>query len=238
MKFSRVMADNEIKSKSNDSPFYGFKQMIDNSINYLGKTVRNITTVSPLVSAIGALVGTICTIVAAAFSVGTLGCSKRMNKLADAFEIKPSKFILTNVYVYVLRIVNPEALFFREERPRPEDDTWISSMFALPIFNKAKDASSKSNILSRHFVSRGCYAIAGLVSIITKAADLALGVLAAVYSFTPYFGKCGRVERYNSFAFDQLGALSLVDDLCHAARGVINPQQFLGETLPSKIKVD
>jgi hypothetical protein len=100
----------------------------------------------------------------------------------------------------------------------------ITNIFNECIYNKAREAAaSEDSFWTKHFVSRGAYALAGLVSIISRTADLAIGLIATVISVIPCLG---RSERVNAFAFRQLGALALIDDICISLRGIVNPQQF------------
>ncbi len=203
------------------------RNLFESSRAYLENTVNNALDTAPLLKATKALIGTIGTVFTAALSVCTFGISNELNRYAhnNTEENRFSKFILPSVYLYFLKIMDPNANLAVKREPEPKNEIWISSAVAHPIFKKAKIISLKNNtFFKRHFVSRGCYALAGLVSIVTKVADLALGLLAAVLSIIPCLG---RLEGINDFAFNQLGALSLVDDLCRAARGVMNPQQFL-----------
>ncbi len=208
---------------SEQSSFSSLGNLFSKATGFLGRVVENVTDPTLLQNASSALIGSISAVFTAALSVCTFGCLREVNSLADQ-RMKPkySKNILPNVYLHVITSINPYGNF-SEVSSSEQDKLFISSMFGSPFFRIAKDAAQGDTLFNKHFVSRGYYALAGLVSLVTKTADLALGLLAAVFSIIPGFSS---LESVNKFAFNQLGALSLVDDLCRAVRGVINPQQF------------
>lgn len=73
----------------------------------------------------------------------------------------------------------------------------------------------------RHVGSRLGYLVGAIVTLVVKPLDLLSGLCFGVVSLLSF----GTAPSINRLALRQLGALSMINDLCVAARCVINPHQ-------------
>jgi hypothetical protein len=162
-------------------------------------------------------------VAATALSVLTLGLVKPINDWANMTV--HAGIILPRIYHAMTQITNPDDCAFRISLPTiTPRGTFITSRIASPIFDMAFNAASDESFLNKHIFSRGAYALGALIAIVTRTADLILGLLAAAISIIPCFG---RIEEINTFARNQLTFLAVINDVCTGLRGFVNPQQFL-----------
>ena len=168
-------------------------------------------------------------VAASAVSVLTLGASRHVNRVAD--KTYQTTYILPHLYVPVLNVVNPHAY--------TDCDSFgvVTANTAMPIFQVANRATCQSNFFIRHVVSRVGYALGAAVSVISRVADLALGLVAGTFALVPLLG---RIECVNNFAVQHLMAFGVVHNVCVGLRGIVNPQQFVYERLvqPEDIVLD
>lgn len=180
------------------------------------------------------VIGLPCAVVDTAFCVGksaagvagtalsllTLGASRHVNKVASYTH--QTAYILPHLYIPVLNVINPHAY--------TDCDCVgvVTANTALPIFQVAQRASLQSNFFVRHVVSRVGYALGATVSMISRVADLALGIVAGTFALIPLLG---RIDCVNNFAVQHLMAFGVVHDVCAGLRGVVNPQQFLPQQI-------
>ncbi len=157
-------------------------------------------------------------VAASALSILTGGLNSKINEYANKYTFNCS-LILTISYRNVLNILNPNAKFASDVIAMGI----ITEKLARPILQKAGTAAkNESSFLQKHVVSRGAFALSALVAIITRTADLALGLLALPLSFITL----GTVEKINTFTYKQLLFPALIDEVCVGMRGFVNPQQF------------
>lgn len=164
----------------------------------------------------GAAVG----VAASALSILTLGASRHVNRVASL--TRETSYILPRLYIPVLKVVNPHAYV------DCNSSGVVTANIAEPIFSVGYKAASESNFFLRHVVSRISYALGAAVSVISRVADLALGVIVGAFALFPLFG---RIERVNNFAVEQLMAFGAVHDFFVGFRGFVNPQQFMPQQL-------
>lgn len=132
-----------------------------------------------------------------------------------------SKVILPLAYGYVAKIVNPnlkidfESVFYK---PAP---TCISKLIADPIHQYARAAAASESFWTKHIISRLSFALAASAYVVTKTADLALGLAVAAFSLVPCFG---RAEEVHEFALQQLRALNVIDMVVLCAHQFFNPK--------------
>ena len=156
-------------------------------------------------------------VAATALSILTLGKLTCINKYAD---ITSASALILKPIDLLTQIVNPYA----KQSEVKQSNGMISKLFIERIYFKAREESYSNSFWTKHFVSRGAYALGALGAIITRTADLAIGLIATVISVIPFLG---RNEKINQFATNQLGAFALINDICISLRGIVNPQQFL-----------
>ncbi len=127
---------------------------------------------------------------------------------------KDSIHVLTGNYSAIMEVVNPDVSLDNLKMG------FLSRYLAKPIFDKAcKSASNDKSILEKHVIARGAFAIGGIVAVVTKTIDLAIGIFAASISLVTL----GVFKEVNQIALDHLSSLSLVSDLSASFTGIINP---------------
>lgn len=199
------------------------------SVEYIGNSCLNLLLLPFNIA--GNAVNATCTVVGVAssvLSVGTFGQIQTVNNFADLTRHAYS--IVPNVYKSVLEVVNPYSRC--EEGKRGI----LTESIATPIFKKAKAWAEIdfvdqafypiNTFLKKQVLSRGAYVLGALVATITRTADLALGLVAAVFSVIPFLG---RARSLNNFAMRNLTFLGVIHDVCKGIRGFVNPQQFVRE---------
>lgn len=159
-------------------------------------------------------------VAASALSILTVGASQHCNRLAN-LTIKTS-YILPHLYIPVLKVVNPHAYVDCNSAGA------LTSNIAGPIFSVGQRAACQSDFFLRHVVSRISYALGAAVSVASRIADLALGVIVGAIALFPLFG---RIDSVNNFAVEQLMVFGAVHDFCAGLRGFVNPQQFAPQLL-------
>ncbi len=192
-------------------------------VRYSVHTALNLAALPPAAACVAAA-GAIYTsvgIVATALSILTLGKNRAINNVA--MWTVNSLYILPKPYEAIAAVVNPTV-----KMPEIDDNTEIMGVItkriACPIFEAAKRSASSSNFFTRHVVSRGAFALGAVAAAVTRSADLALGLIAALFSIVPCLA---RVDRVSHFAFRHLMALVVINDISVALRGVVNPQQLI-----------
>ncbi len=159
-------------------------------------------------------------VIGSVFSIATGGTISQINEVAD-FTIE-AKSILPCLYMPLLATLNVD---FSVD----VDDSFgvVTNACAAPIFTLAYTAAKQDSLFEREVVSRISYGLGVIVSAVTRAADLALGLIAAAISIFPLIA---RAKQVNEFAFCHLLSLGVVNDVCSGFRGMINPQQFVKES--------
>jgi hypothetical protein len=75
--------------------------------------------------------------------------------------------------------------------------------------------------MKEQVASRGMYALAAVVAVISRVADLIIGVLAVAASIICL----GKKEKINKMAVDNLTIFGVLDDICNGVRAFVNPMQ-------------
>ncbi len=190
-----------------------------NALQYISDTTYNVAVGLPLgiVDSTLCVGGTAVGVVASALSILNLGTSRMINDVADSTY--DSVLILPSLYIPVLKVVNPDAYSSCNSACGI-----VSANLARPIAAFAHKSACKSNFLDRHVISRVGYALYAVASVISRVADLAIGLVAATFAIIPCLG---RIESVNNVALEHLTAFGIVSDICKSFRGMINPQQFV-----------
>lgn len=110
---------------------------------------------------------------------------------------------------YVAKLINPPRKPMKHLVSLVEK--WLSCSEAAFDFADTAD---------RVFSSRACYLIATPGFILSRIADLGLGMVGAVFAFLTF----GTNTDLNTFAFKNLNTFYLIAELSESTRGVINPQ--------------
>ena len=187
-------------------------------INYIGKTVFSAIT-APFFIGYGVVRASALTTVgvaATALSILTLGKSPFIDGYANL--IFNASDITRNCYK-ILVVVNPYLNVSQDN-----DLGIITAKFTAQIYYKAFISATKGDSFwTKHVLSRGAFALGALAAIVTRTADLAIGIFALVIAVIPFLG---RSQCVNNFAYKQLGALDLIHDICGSLRGIVNPQSI------------
>lgn len=144
---------------------------------------------------------------------------------------RSSRFLLPNSFSAVMNVVNPDVSSRNKDWFSDPKSGFVSQYVAFPILKTAIIASNDDkSILNRHVVSRVGFGLFGVVSVVTRTTDLAIGILAAVLSLATL----GVSQKVNEIAVDHLSSLRLVGDLCFSVTGVLNPAHFKIPSLEAK----
>jgi hypothetical protein len=87
------------------------------------------------------------------------------------------------------------------------------------LLTAAIDCYQLAHPLNKYVFSRALFALSGITAIITRTADLALGLVAATFAIITL----GTVKKLNDFAYNNLTFLLSIQDVVVAVRGLINP---------------
>jgi hypothetical protein len=161
-----------------------------------------ITTAIDTIVGLGAAIGAIL----------TLGRSQKIFDFACEF-IGESDFLLSYPYKNFLQAINPDADFGVQRG-------YIVSSAISPIEDFAKECSESENFLQRHVASRLTYALAALVSLVTKAVDGVISIPMTAISIITL----GNFAFINNLAYKTLKAPGIISDIFYFSVYVLNPQ--------------
>lgn len=123
-----------------------------------------------------------------------------------------SKDLLTKTfYRPILKVVNPSAKF--------SATGGTFSCITGAILFKARHQARSDNFFKKHVISRVLLLTHIPLSVATRAADLALGILGAGVSIATL----GTSAKINGFALAHLESTKLIDDICTDIRAILNP---------------
>lgn len=179
-----------------------------NVINLLGTAVETVLRLGTTGVGIGY---TACSLL-------TLGKVPQCNTYAFSFTSQ-AKWILPGLYVGAMKVVNPK---FSLSDDSPSWSGVTHTIVAVEILNLARELASSPRFISKEIASRVAFLKYGATSIITRIADLALGVLAVVASLCTL----GCIPKINRFASEQLTVFGIIPDVCTALRYTLNPHQL------------
>ncbi len=193
---------------------------INEVLGYAVDTVINATVgvLEGVLNSVWNAAKTVIGVGASALSIVTLGKFSKINDVANLTD--KSMNILHPTYQAVGLVANPKFSFGEVKSALGV----VTARVAAPIFRKAERAAESESFAAREIGARVAYLAGAAVSIATRVADLALGVLAAAFSVVPCLG---RAEKVNNFAMQYLLSSAVVHDVCVGLRGFVNPQQFV-----------
>jgi len=142
---------------------------------------------------------------------------KPANNVANKYFRMSAWNLVPITYCFLLRTINPSALF-----PRYCHIGIISRIFFKSLFFAHKDYRDSDNLFKRHFVSRGIALTAIPVTLITSVADLAIGLTAATASIITV----GHFVSINTVAVDGLASAIRITGLFGAIVSVVNPWAY------------
>jgi hypothetical protein len=145
-------------------------------------------------------------------SIITFGTHEPTNAFASN-RIRLSKRLLAGSFVCILSAVNPGASHDEE------NDGRVASIVIRSLHNTAKDFRESDNVFESHVLSRLSYALLAISSLVARAIDGVIGVIAA------FFSLCigGYSERLNNLAIECLTAPGVINDVFCCAIKFINP---------------
>lgn len=120
------------------------------------------------------------------------------------------------LFGYLLKTINPNAAVVFDTGAR---NGFCSSRTSEKLFYEATNNYKQNDFLKKYVISRALFALGGLVSIVTRTADFAIGLVAATFSLLTL----GRVQRLNDFAYGNLIFPTVIFDVALGIRGLINP---------------
>ncbi len=179
---------------------------------------------------------TIIGISAGCASIATVGKHKSTYDFA-LLHLDSSRKVLVRPYTRLLKTINPQAPFTRAPRRNErwmtvlmdsntsdplingDGDGFITHYVWEALRNKAHDFYNSSNWGKRHIASRLTYALLAIASLVTRAVDGIIGVIAAGVSFLTL----GKIESINNLAYRALQAPGIVKDLFYCTIKFINP---------------
>ena len=163
----------------------------------------------------------ITSVVTTPLSCITFGKWKFINRMAE--KSYSSNFIFTEAYIGLISILNPkinQQNYQNFIKKGPEG--LLTSLIVKSFFNSAQKLSSKKFCCTKHIVSRIYFALGGLLSIITRIVDAAIGLIAALLVAVTL----ARVEVINILAIKCLVTFpGVFHDVLTGIRGFINPGQ-------------
>jgi len=200
-----------------DMPIYkpSCGELIQKSLENLINTPFNIGKIVPIA------LDAITSVVTTPLSCITFGQSRCINRIAQKSYF--SNFIFTSAYIGLISILNPKInqqsyADFVGKEPKG----LLTFFIVKPFFNSAQKLSSKQSFCKRHIVSRIYFAIGGLLSIITRIVDAAIGLIAALLVAVTL----ARVKVINMFAIKCLVTFpGVFHDVLTGIRGVFHPGQ-------------
>lgn len=192
--------------------------------------------ISTVTSALDTIVGSL----AGLGAIGTAGLHKPTVELYRR-NIDSSRKIAARPFVSFLKFINPAAKFSGDEnfvrRPSYDSDYFdgdedynkpkisgdgngfITNGVRKYMSKAAIEFSFSQNVFKRHVLSRLTYALMGIASLVTRAVDGAIGLVAAAFSIIT----AGKFESLNNLAYRGLQAPGIIDDLFSSAIKFINP---------------
>lgn len=171
-------------------------------------------------AALGIAFGVISTsvgIVASVASIVTGGKLAGINRLANE-TLKNTKYIVSSPFASVIRVLNTKYV-----SPAAFKEGTFATAISNKVFDKARILTYSNNPLVERLASRVTYLAGAVLSVATRTADLALGVLSGALALTTL----GQSDRINSFALRHLRSTAVVNDVFKGLRGFVNPFQSL-----------
>lgn len=187
--------------------------------------------ISTVTSALDTIVGSL----AGLGAIGTAGLHKPTVELYRR-NIDSSRKIAARPFVNFLKFINPAAKFSGDEnfvlsdyfdgdedynKPKISGDGngFITNGVSKYMSKAAIEFSFSQNVFKRHVLSRLTYALMGIASLVTRAVDGAIGLVAAAFSIIT----AGKFESLNNLAYRGLQAPGIIGDLFSCAIKFINP---------------
>lgn len=125
---------------------------------------------------------------------------------------RTSKDLINNsIYKPVLKVVNPSARFAMQ--------TATISRVSDAVLLAARESSRYTTFFERHVLSRALLLTHIPLSVATRTADFALGVLGAAASIA----LLGTNAKVNGFAVAHLESTRLIHDICTDVRAIMSP---------------
>lgn len=153
-------------------------------------------------------------------AVGSLAAlaTLTLNKSAFNFAVRHlsySNLLLADPFENLLKTINPNAQIHEDKR-----NGFISAYVIESLHEFAKMTyESDSNALIRHGLARLTYALAAVAAVVTRVADIALGLVAGALALLTF----GAFDQINSIAYKALKAPGVIADLMECGFLFINP---------------
>lgn len=190
---------------------------IDKRLQNLGQLIV-MTVVTPIALLTTVVGGVGLSAIAALNLESNNRISKKSLEMVKLVSVFPSM-----LFAHLLRVINPNARFKLQGKgpvfgmaPSP---SFCSSRTSEKLQKKAIDCYAQNHPLKKYVASRALFALGGIASVVSRTADLAIGLIAASCAILTL----GTLKGLNDFAFDNLTFLNVVSDVVISIRGLINP---------------
>jgi hypothetical protein len=131
-------------------------------------------------------------------------------------SLSTSRDMISSIYELCLKTINPNA----EICPlQPALEPLTQNIYFLAIDLSKSAIPWKANV-----ASRAVYGLLGVVSLVVRATQTVIGVIAATFSIL----LLGTDSTLNRLAYDNLKGIGIFYDLFDCTMGCINPQLMLG----------
>jgi hypothetical protein len=161
---------------------------------------------------ITSIVDTIIGIAYTIFSMLKCGYDRGLRILALDFTSR-SSIILCAPLTFVVAVLNPHAKFDSQDAfVSCFGNGLITPYLQKILFSKISEFKTSDNMISKHILSRICCVLIPLASVVTRAVDTVIGVIALCFSIIT-LGTC---DSLNNLAARGLKTFAIVHDICHS----------------------
>lgn len=152
-------------------------------------------------------------------TLATAGQNKTIRGVA-MIELEASANLLSVPYRHLLQTINPEAQFNGAENDLNDSGNGLLASIVKTGLQKFVNTQKESNsFFRRHVTTRLGHGLMLLSAPLTRTADLAIGLVAALFSFLTL----GKIPTLNKVASKALEAPGIMRDLFQGVVKTINP---------------
>lgn len=168
---------------------------------------------SPITTAVDTVIGAVTTVGA----LLTLGAHYQTFNFTER-QLETSKFIIARPYLHLLQTINPQAECF--DHYSIPDKGFFTNWVCGKLANEANMCAHRDNsVFMKYIISRLSYLLLIVAAVVSRAVDLAIGLLAACFSIITL----GCIPAVNNVAYRALQAPGVIHDVIIYTIRVINP---------------
>jgi hypothetical protein len=210
------------------------KTLIDPAVSYIDSTWTTSTNTSEkiyartanlLLAPVVLITCALDTILGLGATLGVVCTLGRHNIIADqaATLMLHSTKLLTAPYMQLLKTIDPKQRSYEKKYTNNYTcDKGLLTEKITFIFAHILKISKSQNFFNRHIVSRLCFALLAMASLVTRVVDGLIGVLAASVSLLTL----GYFHNVNQIAYQNLQAPGIITDIFVCILGILNPQAY------------